>query len=413
MRGVAILFGKRERGWRVCRLQGVILKVVALTVATAGWGRADVLLDDLREMERKRVTRLTASAMEARPVSLRSAALPAFAAGAGVGPGDYLSMGDYWWPDPAKADGLPYVRRDGESNPGNFDDHRRLMREMRDAVATLAAAYVVSGDARHARRAAEWLEVFFVAPETRMNPHLRFAQAIPGVSPGRGIGIIDTLHLAEVALAAAAIEGAPGVSAATLDGVRGWFTHYLQWMRTHPNGLEEAATRNNHSVAYWLQVAVFARYTGREADLAEARRVFLEVLLPDQLAPDGSFPRELARTKPYGYSIFQLDNVALLTEVLSTPGNNLWAHELPDGRSVARAVGFLYPYLADRAAWPFAKDIAHFEEWPVRQPALLFAGYRLGRPEYLELWRRLEPDPQNAEVRRNMAVTQPVLWVRR
>jgi Alginate lyase len=141
--------------------------------------------------------------------------------------------------------------------------------------------------------------------------------------------------------------------------------------------------------------------------------VFCGTLLPDQLAPDGSFPRELARTKPYGYSIFQLDNVALLTEVLSTPADNLWTFTLPDGRSVAQAVAFLYPYLRDRTAWPYASDVAHFEDWPVRQVSLLLAGHRLGRPDYVALWRRLEADPTAAEVRRNLAVTQPLLWLDR
>jgi len=253
--------------------------------------------------------------------------------------------------------------------------------------------------------------VFFVDPATRMNPHLRFAQAIPGVSAGRGIGIIDTLHLSEVALATEAIARAPGVSGDTIAGVRAWFGDYLHWMQTDPNGREEAATRNNHSVAFHLQVAVFARLAGNAATLAETRRVFRDVLLPSQLAPDGSFPRELARTKPYAYSIFQLDNVVLLTELLSTPSENFWELRLADGRSVAQAVSFLFPYLADRAVWPFAGDVAHFEAWPVRQPALLFAGYRLASPEYLELWRRLPADPVNAEVRRNMAVTQPLLWL--
>jgi hypothetical protein len=391
----------------------VSLLAFLATALTPAVAQAVPLFEQVAEIERERVLRLASSAMQAQPVSLRTAALPAFAKDAGAMPGDYLSMGDYWWPNPATADGLPYVRRDGESNPGNFDEHRRLMREMRDAVATLAAAYLVSGDASYAQRAAEWLEAFFVSPGSRMNPHLRFAQAIPGVSPGRGIGIIDTLHLAEVALAASAIADAPGIPAGTLAGTRAWFADYLKWMRTHPNGLEEAAATNNHSVAYWLQVAVFARHTGDATAQAEARRTFCEVLLPDQLASDGSFPRELARTKPFGYSIFQLDNVVLMTEMLSTPQQDLWTFTLPDGRSVAKAVGFLYPYLADRAAWPFAKDIAHFEAWPVRQPALLFAGHRLGRPEYLALWKRLQADPENAEIRRNMAVTQPLLWLER
>ncbi|ATC63552.1 hypothetical protein CMV30_06060 [Nibricoccus aquaticus] len=362
--------------------------------------------------ERNRVLQLAAKVMEAKPVSLRSAALPSSVASFGIQPGDYLSMGDYWWPNPKTPDGLPYVRRDGESNPGNFDAHRLILRDMRDAVATLASAYVITGDARYAQRAAEWLRVFFVDPATRMNPHLRFAQAIPGVTPGRGIGIIDTLHLVEVPLAADAIANAPGISSDTISGVRTWFAGYLRWMQSSTNGQEEAAAKNNHSIAYYLQVAVFARFVGDDATLETTRRIFRDTLLPAQLAPDGSFPRELARTKPYGYSIFQLDNVALLTDVLSTSEENLWTFTLPDGRSVRQAVAFLFPYLANRSTWPYARDIAHFDAWPVRQPALLLAAYRLGKPEYLDLWQRLDADPENLEVRRNMAVTQPLLWLR-
>jgi hypothetical protein len=244
-----------------------------------------------------------------------------------------------------------------------------------------------------------------------MNPHLRFAQAIPGITAGRGIGIIDTLHLVEVPLAVDAIAAAPEIPSATIAGVRTWFAEYLQWILTSANGREEAATLNNHSVAYALQAAVFARFVGNVAALSQTRQTYLERLLPGQLAFDGSFPRELLRTKPYGYSIFQLDNIALLTEVLSTSDENLWLRPLPDGRSIAEAVAFLYPYLYDRKAWPFAPDVAHFESWPVRQPALLLAGYRLNHPEYLDLWRRLPADPADLEVRRNMAVTQPLLWL--
>ncbi|HEY4246009.1 MAG TPA: alginate lyase family protein [Lacunisphaera sp.] len=366
---------------------------------------------EVTEIEKDRIIQLAAVAMKKDPVSLRSVALPAFAAKIGAVPGDFLSMGDYWWPNPDSNDGLPYVRRDGKSNPDNFDVHRQLMREMRDAVASLAGAYLTTHDAAYARRAAEWLRIFFVDPATRMNPNLRFAQAIPGVSNGRGIGIIDTLHLVEIPMAVTAIIGADGVTPATIDGVRAWFADYLHWMLTDANGHDEAATKNNHSVAYTLQVAVFAKFAGDTAALNEARQKFLTVLLPTQLAADGSFPRELNRTKPYGYSIFQLDNVTLLTEILSTPGQDLWQYILPDGRSVAQAVAFLFPYLADRSVWPFTVDVAHFDGWNVRQPALLFAGYRLGQPDYLALWRRLPADPTDLEVRRNLAVTQPLLWL--
>jgi hypothetical protein len=165
-------------------------------------------------------------------------------------------------------------------------------------------------------------------------------------------------------------------------------------------------------MAYQLQVAVFADFVGDTEQTAACRKWFKEVFFPKQMAPDGSFPLELARTKPYGYSIFQLDNVVTFCQVLSTGDDNLWEFTLADGRGVRRAIGFLYPFLADKSKWPLKPDVQAWEGWPVRQPCLLFAGLAYGEPKYLELWRKLPPDPSDDEVRRNMAVTQPVLWLK-
>ena len=133
--------------------------------------------------------------------------------------------------------------------------------------------------------------------------------------------------------------------------------------------------------------------------------------MPVQMAPDGSFPLELARTKPYAYSIFQLDNMALLCQVLSTDADDLWSYELADGRGMRRAMAYLYPFLADKHAWPLKPDVPGWDGWPARQPSLLFAGLALGEPAYLALWRRLPADPGDPEVQRNIAVTQPLLWL--
>lgn len=360
-------------------------------------------------IDRERIRRLADAHLNTPPISLRDAPAPA----PGVAPGDFYSMGDYWWPHPDTADGLPYVRRDGESNPGNFSRHRMQVRELRNAVSALAAGYVLDGNEAYARKAAELLKVFFVDPDTRMNPHLLYAQAIPGITEGRGIGIIDTLHLAEVALAIEALEGSAAVTREILAGLKGWFAAYAEWMTTHPQGIDELNTTNNHAVAYLLQLAAFARLSGDEEKLALARRRFTEVILPMQMDLDGSFPRELARTKPYGYSIFQLDNIVLLAALLSTDDNDLLAFSLPDGRSIKKGMAFLYEFLGDKSRWPYPEDVQHYESWPVRQPCLLLAGFAFGRPEYLELWRSLDPDPTNLEVRRNMAVTQPLLWLLR
>ncbi len=327
------------------------------------------------------------------------------------GPNDFHSNGDYWWPDPAKPNGLPYIQRDGQTNPGNFNQHRLLIRQLRDAVASLGAAYTITGLDRYPAKSAELLKVFFLDPSTRMNPHLNYAQAIPGVTPGRGIGIIDTLHLIEIPVAIEAMEKCKAFPPEVARGMRQWFADYLNWMITSSNGRDEAAAKNNHAVAFWLQAAVFARFTGNEKCLAECRRRFKEVLIPEQMAPDGSFPAELARTKPYAYSIFQFDNMAALCHVLSNPGDDLWSFELPDGRGMRRAAGFISPYLADKSKWPHKPDVQAWDGWPSRQPGLLFAGLALGDRRYFDIWMKLPPDPMDQEVRRNIAITQPLLWM--
>jgi hypothetical protein len=328
------------------------------------------------------------------------------------GPHDYYSNGDYWWPNPKTTNGLPYIKHDGETNPDNFNQHRECLWRLKDAVAALGAAYKITGDDRYVKKAVELLRVFFLDPETRMNPNLQYAQAIPGVSTGRGIGIIDTLHLIEIPKAVEAMEKSPAFPPAVLAGLKQWFAEYVHWMTTSKNGHDEANTTNNHAVAFWLQVAVFSQFAGNEAQLAECRRRFKEVFVPKQMAKDGSFPRELARTKPYGYSIFQLDNLATLCQVLSTTNDDLWDFTLPDGRGLRQAEAYLYPYLADKSKWPLKPDVQAWNGWPARQPSLLFAGLAYGNDNYLDLWRKLPADPTNEEVRRNIAITQPVLWVK-
>jgi len=282
---------------------------------------------------------------------------------------------------------------------------------LRDAVAALGAAYKITGEDRYVAKAAGLLHVFFLDPKTRMNPHLKYAQAIPGVSAGRGIGIIDTLHLIEVPLAVKAMQKSAAFPEQDLAGLKQWFREYVEWMTTSKNGDDEAKAGNNHAVAFWLQVAAFSQLTEDKAKLAECRRRFKEVFVAKQMAEDGSFPAELRRTKPYGYSIFQLDNMASLCQLLSTPEDDLWKFELADGRGIRKAMEFMYPYLADKSKWPRKPDIQAWEGWPARQPCLLFAGIAFGENKYVELWTRLPADPADPEVRRNIAIKQPGLWV--
>ena len=385
----------------------MLVAVQAMAAAVTGSAVPGLRLD-VAGIDRERILKAAAAAL-----GLESISITQFRAALSEGgPNDFYSNGDYWWPDPTKTNGLPYIQRDGESNPGNFNQHRRAIAQLRDAVATLGAAYKITGDDRYAAKVAELLRVFFLDPKTRMNPHLKYAQAIPGRTPGRGTGIIDTLHLAEVPLAIEALKRSPAFPPDALAGLKGWFGDYAEWMAASKNGQNEAAAANNHAVAFYVQLAAFAGFAGDDARLAECRRRFKEVFVAKQMAADGSFPAELKRTKPYGYSIFQLDNMAALCQLLSTEHDNLWSFALPDGRGIRKAVEFLYPYLADKSTWPRKPDIQAWNGWPARQPALLFAGLALGEQKYLDLWQRLPADPADPEVRRNIAITQPLLWLR-
>ncbi|HZP06909.1 MAG TPA: alginate lyase family protein [Terracidiphilus sp.] len=326
---------------------------------------------------------------------------------------DYFSEGDYWWPDPKNPNGA-YIRRDGYSNPANFNDHREALIRLSLHVPALTAAWLVTRDKRYAQHAALHLRAWFLDPATKMNPSLDYAQAIWGVTPGRGTGVIDTLHLVEVSRAARHLEKAQVLTAAEFAGVRDWFAQYLDWMQTSKNGKEEEAAKNNHGTCWVAQAAAFAALTHNEDAMALCRERFKNDLMPNQLAANGSFPMELARTKPYSYSLFDLDVLAIVCEIASAPGDSpddLWQFKLANGNTYEKAVEFMFPFIQDKSKWPYAHDVEYFDDLPNRQPSLLFAGLAYREPKYIALWRTLRPDPTTAEIIRNFPVRQPLLWV--
>lgn len=361
---------------------------------------------DVWAADRQRILAAANAYLGQAPVTLTASSSPRSAGGKH----DYFSEADYWWPDPANPGG-PYIQKDGLTNPLNFDEHRKAMRRLSVHVPALVAAWRLTREARYAEQAARHLRAWFVDEETRMSPHLLYAQAIKGRVTGRGIGIIDTLHLVEVARAFEGLEGAPGFLAAEREGVRRWFADYLAWMTTHPYGVEEREAKNNHGTCWALQVAAFARVARNEELLAYARDRFKSVLVPNQMAADGSFPQELRRTKPYGYSLFNLEAFAGLAQLLKTPKDDLWRFALPDGRGMRRAMAFMVPYIRDKKGWPGKPDVMYHDEWPMRQASLLFAGLALDEPSYVELWRTLRADSEVDEVIRNFFIRQPALWV--
>jgi hypothetical protein len=344
--------------------------------------------------------------MKEAPITISASTSPRSAGGLH----DFFSEGDYWWPDPNNPNG-PYIQRDGMTNPSNFTDHRRYLMRLSVQVPALAAAWKLTRNPRYATHAARHLRAWFIDESTRMNPNLQYAQAIHGRFTGRGIGIIDSIHLVEVARAIEVLKDSGALSMTDLGGLIQWFTDYLQWLTEHPYGKAERDAKNNHGTCWVMQVAAYAQLVGNNELVAYCRDRFKTVLVPNQIAPDGSFPEELRRTKPYAYSLFNLEAMTTICQILSTPADNLWAFQVSEGRGVRKALEYMYPYIKDKKVWPLAKDVMYDDEWPMRQNSLLFAGKALGKSEYIQLWITLKPDSKVEEVVRNYFIRQPVLWV--
>lgn len=383
---------------------------VSQTFAEVGASPVPLISErEVARIDRERILRLANEYLTQPPVTITASSSPRSHGGRH----DYFSEGDYWWPDPRNPGGA-YVRRDGYSNPANFKDHREALIRFSIQAPALTAAWLISRDRRYAQHASLHLRAWFLDPATRMNPSLDFAQAIFGITPGRGTGVIDTLHLIEVSRAVRHLKKAGVFSPAEFGGLLGWFAQYLDWMCTSTNGKEEEAAKNNHGACWVAQAAAFAALTGNGDVTALCRERFRNNLLPDQVAADGSFPLELARTRPYSYSLFDLDVLAIICQIASGKdgtSDNLWQYAPPGGAGYRKAVDFLFPFIQDKGKWPYGHDVEYFDDLPNRQPSLLFAGLAYEEPRYIALWRTLPPDPKSAEIVRNFPVRQPLLWV--
>jgi hypothetical protein len=200
------------------------------------------------------------------------------------------------------------------------------------------------------------------------------------------------------------------VDANTAAGIKNWFAQYTNWLMTSKPGIQEKTVKNNHSTCWAMQVASFAKLCNNQAIMDSVKARFKTVLLPNQMAADGSFPLEMERTKPYGYSIFNLDAMAMLCQILSTPQDNLWNFETADGKSIKKGISFLYPFVADKSKWALKPDVMYWDNWPVAQPFLLFGANAYTQANWYQAWAKLDHDPKVEEVIRNVPIRHPLIW---
>ena len=305
---------------------------------------------------------------------------------------DYMSLAPYWWSNPDSKNGLPFVRRDGHVNPERYkvpDD--REFNETRNAVHALALGYYFTGNEEYAKRAVLLLRTWFLNPATRMNPNLNYAQAVPGVNTGRGIGLIDVREMPGVLDAITLLSGSRAMTQADEAGLRNWFTQYLKWLTTSKNGKDEADAKNNHGSWYDQQLVGIALFLGdkelarQTAETAKTKRIAL------QIRKDGSEPLELARTKSFSYSVFNLDALMRLAAEADELGVDLWSYRAPEGGSIRGALDYLVPFAVKKKEWKH-EAIDSVDGSLLTEP-LLLAAMHYKDADYLKLAEQVEKNP--------------------
>jgi len=304
---------------------------------------------------------------------------------------DYMSMGRYWWPNPNTRDGLPYIRKDGLSNPDIEKLDRIPLARMTHGIKSLSLAYNITKDEKYAAKAVENLRKWFLNKKTRMNPHLNYGQTVPGHNNGmgRGFGIIDTYSFVEMLEGVELLKASKKITKKDRRGLHDWFSAYLDWMLTSPIGKEAKNAPNNHGTAFDVQVVRYALFVGKE-DIARkyigefpARRLFA------QIEPDGSQPLELARTTAFGYSVFNLHHIIDMCRIGKTLGYNLLNVQSADGRSIIKAIEFLLPFSGKTVAdFPYQQ----IRDWDKVQQEYALLLYRvdklLPKPVYSAFYSR-------------------------
>jgi len=297
------------------------------------------------------------------------------------------------------------------SNPDNFTSHREALLRFSEIVGSLVSAYVVTKDSVYAQAAISHCTAWFIDNSTKMNPNFLYSQAIKGRHTGRGIGIIDGIHLMEVVQSLIVLEQYGMISNSDTKKFKRWFSNFVTWLTTHQYGKDEMVHPNNHGTCWNMQVGLYSIFTKNDSILNTCRENYKNNLLPNQMSDNGSFPRELKRTKPYGYSLFNLDAMTMNCLVLSDEANNLWEYATADGKTIKLGLNYMKPYVEDKDEWNLEPDAMYWDNWPVAHPAFLFGAIEFNRLDYFEIWKNNKHFPGVFEVKRNLPIKNPLIWL--
>lgn len=307
---------------------------------------------------------------------------------------DYFSFGPYWWPNPETEDGLPYVRRDGEYNMDTktaATDKQRLISFAHD-VKDLGLTYYFTDDAKYAEKAKQQIKTWFIDPKTRMNPNMDYAQAIPGIVDGRGIGIIDSRLLIGVMDSVELIK--PTLSVEDYQTIVQWFTDFNQWLLTSNNGFEEDNWHNNHGTWYDAQVVAFSIFTNDLETAKQRLRITQMRRIGSQFNIEGKQHAELERTQPWHYSNFNLEAYNLLGHYGDLVGVDVWNYEI-DKHSLKNGYRFIAEYVTQPDKWPY-KEMTGFDASKA-YTTMLNANKAYGDEVFSKALQSLKEDKKTAE----------------
>lgn len=266
---------------------------------------------------------------------------------------DYSSMSPYWWPDTSRPDGLPYIKRDGVVNPERNAYDKIPFATLGETVEILGLAYYYTGEEKYAGKIREMTRIWFIDVKTKMNPNLTYGQFIPGRTKVRGVGIIESRVLMTIAEAVLLIYDSEAWSSQDHETLVNWYSAYLDWLINSENGIDERKRQNNHGSWYDVQVAYLAVFTGR-MDIAEKRiESLMNQRIPVQIEQDGSQPLELARTRSFNYTVFNLSALCTGAEIAKNIDIDLWHYVAEDGKSIRLALDFLIKNAIENGPWPF------------------------------------------------------------
>jgi hypothetical protein len=295
---------------------------------------------------------------------------------------DYMSQAPYFWYDSTKPNGLPYMRRDGVRNPeiNKITDHKNLG-DLDEAVRFLSLAYYFTGEEKYAEKAASLLHYWFLYEDTKMNPNMEYAQGIPGINTGRGIGIIETRSLVGIADAIGLLDGSKSWTKNDTKTLQQWYAQYLNWLLTSKNGKEEHAAKNNHGTWFYVQAIDFALFTGNNE---KAKQLIEETKkrLDSQLTADGKMPLELERTNALGYSTFNTRAWFDLASIAENVGSDLWHYKNTNGATLQTAIDWITPYAVGEKKWIY-QQIGGYNKMDV-YPLLIQAARKFKDSHYLE-----------------------------